>query len=50
LVLHGDTFAWILAAGGRQSFTRTRDVYLSLASFHAYLELAALGMLSVRGS
>ena len=31
------------------SLTRTRDLYLSLASFHAYLELVALGALWARG-
>jgi hypothetical protein len=34
-----------LAAFAAASLTRTRDLYLSLAGFHAYLELAALGAL-----
>jgi hypothetical protein len=38
-----------LAGFAACSLTRTRDLYLSLASFHAYLELAALGALWTRG-
>jgi hypothetical protein len=38
-----------LVAFAACSLTRTRDLYLSLASFHAYLELVALGALWARG-